>query len=228
GALPQSHGGLRSALSEHKSKLLLQEYGIPTPQEAIVQSADEAAEAAGRIGFPVVMKIESDDILHKSDIGGVMLNIRDAAAARDAFIMLLKNAAEKQPDARINGILVQKMLPDGLEFIVGVSRDPLLGPMVLCGLGGILVELYRDVALYPAPLSKAEALGMIGSLKASRLLGGYRGRPVLDIDALANAIVDVGRLAAEQPVAEVDINPLFVYEKGHGVAAADGLVVIER
>ncbi|MEA5048651.1 MAG: acetate--CoA ligase family protein [Eubacteriales bacterium] len=220
----------RTALSEHKSKEMLRSFGVRIPREAIVHDAGEAVEAASGIGFPLVLKIESDDILHKSDMGGVILNIQSKAAAEEAFRRILENAAKNRPDARINGVLVQEMVPSGLETIIGVNRDKLFGPMVLFGLGGVNTELLRDVALYPAPFGKAEALRMIGSLKLAKLFSGYRGGAALDVDALAKLLSDVSRFAYAQrdSLAELDLNPVFVYEKGKGVAIADALIVLEE
>ena len=222
--------GKRTALSEQKSKEMLRSFGVSVPEEVIVHDACEAAEAARRIGFPVVFKIESDDILHKSDMGGVLLNIGSESEAEQAYRRILENAANNRPDARINGVLVQKMLPGGLEAIVGVNRDKLFGPMVLFGLGGVNTELLKDVALYPAPFGKAEALRMIGSLKLSRLFTGYRGSAALDTDALAELLSSVSRFASEhrESLTELDLNPVFVYEKGRGVAIADALIVLEE
>lgn len=142
----------------------------------------------------------------------------------------MDNAAQNRPDARINGVLVQKMLPDGLEVIVGVNRDRLFGPIVLCGLGGVYTELLRDVALYPAPFGIAEASRMIGSLKLARLFSGYRGSRPLDVEALANLLASVSRFAYENRdcLAELDLNPVFVYESGRGIAIADALVVLDQ
>lgn len=219
----------RTALSEHKSKEMLRAFDVSVPLETIVHDAAEAAVAALRIGFPVVMKIESDDILHKSDMGGVLLNIQSEKEAEQAFCRILENAAKNRPDARINGVLVQEMVPTGLETIIGVNRDKLFGPMVLFGLGGVNTELLRDIALYPAPFGKTEALYMINSLKLARLFGGYRGGAALDVDALAELLSKVSRFAYEQRdrLAELDLNPVFVYEKGKGVAIADALIVLE-
>lgn len=226
----EPRGKGRVALSEHASKEFFKSYGIPCPEEAVAPTMEEAVAAANSIGYPVVMKIESPDILHKSEAGGVKLNIKDDAAVRKSFQIILQNAKAYAPGANINGVLVQHMLPSGLEAIVGANCDPQLGPMVLFGLGGIFTEVFRDAALYPAPFNKGEAMKMIASIKGGKLLQGYRGKPKLDVDALADALVSVSRLAVENKdrLLEMDINPLFVYPEGEGVAAADGLIVLSR
>lgn len=228
-AVPDSAaGGEKHALSEHASKELLREYGVPAPEEFIATSEEEAAEFASKIGYPVVMKVESNDILHKSDVGGVKLNIRSEEEARSAYKDIMESCTAKCPGAVINGILMQKMLKAGTEVIVGVTVDPAFGPMVLCGMGGVFTEVFKDVSLKPAPLTKKDALEMISSLKAYKLMTGYRGQPPLDVDALAELLVGVGKFAVDRrnDLAEMDINPVFVYPEGEGVAAADALVIL--
>ncbi|ATW28149.1 acetate--CoA ligase family protein [Candidatus Formimonas warabiya] len=215
------------ALSEHASKELFKKYGVPVTREVIVTSAQEAARAAKDIGYPVVMKVESAEILHKSDMGGVMLGIRDDVAAGEAFRRIMDNARKHKPEAKVNGVLIQEMLPEGLEMILGVHNDPQFGPVVLCGLGGVFVEVFKDVSLSPAPLNSCEALAMLQSLKAFPLFNGYRGRNVLDIEALAQTIVKIARFAADHKntLSQLDINPLMVYPKGKGVCAVDALII---
>lgn len=215
------------ALSEHESKMELKEYGVPVPEEAVITGRDELKEFAKRLSYPAAAKIASRDILHKSDMGGVKLGLSSEEELLAAYEEILQNASEFKPDARIDGILVQPMLPKGIEVIVGVSNDPQFGPMVLCGLGGIFVEVFKDVSLYPAPLNKQEALKMIQSLKGSKLLMGCRGTPKCDIAALADFIVHISQYAAarKNTLKELDINPIFVYEEGKGIAMADALIV---
>lgn len=213
-------------LSEHASKAILKEHGISVPEEYVAKSETEALKAAKTIGYPLVLKIDSPDIPHKTDIGGVKLGIKNDAELKNAFNEIMNNAKRHKPDARVNGVLIQKMLPKGTEIIVGVNRDPQFGPMVLVGLGGVFVEVFKDVALYPAPLNKNETLEMIKSLTAYKLFTGYRGSEPLDVEALAETIVKVGDLAVKRSdIKELDINPLFVYPKGQGVCAADALIV---
>ena len=217
----------RLALSEHDSKMELVKYYFPVPKEAVLSSLSELKVFAEEVEYPVAAKIASPDILHKSDIGGVKLNIQNKKDLMSAYMAILQNATLHNPEARIDGVLVQPMLPKGIEVIIGVNNDPQFGPMLLCGLGGIFVEIFKDVSLYPAPLSKQEALEMIQSLKGYQLLNGYRGNPEYDIDALADFMVKVAAYAAENKnsLHELDINPVFVYEKGRGVAVADALII---
>ena len=201
---------------------------MPVPEEAIAKDEEEAVRFAEKIGYPIVMKVESNDILHKSDVGGVKLNIKSEAEVREAYKAIMESCAAKCPDAVINGILMQKMLKAGAEVIVGVTVDPSFGPMVLCGMGGVFTEVFKDVSLKPAPLTKEDALKMISSLKSYKLMTGYRGQAELDVDALAELLVSVGRFAVDRKddLAEMDINPVFVYPKGEGVAPADALVIL--
>lgn len=218
------------ALSEHTSKELLKSYGVPVTKEIIAtneMSDGEAVTAAKKIGYPVVMKIESADVMHKSDVGGVVLNVRDDEAVNKAFKDIIKNVSEKMPEAKINGILIQEMSPAGLEMIIGVNNDPQFGPVILCGLGGVFVEIFKDVALCPAPVTKSEALQMIKSLKAYPLLNGARGKKILDVNALADTIVNVSKFAADNKdtISQIDINPVMVYPAGEGVKAVDALII---
>ena len=215
------------ALSEHDSKKELGAYGVPVPKEVIVTSAEEAAEFAKNTKEALVMKVESADILHKSDVGGVKLNIHGPEEAVQAYNEIMESVSSKRPDAKINGILTVPMLKSGVEMIIGVNNDPQFGPMVMVGMGGVFVELFKDVALYPAPISKAEALDMLRSLKSFKLLNGYRGGAKCDIDALCDTIVSIADFASanRDTLKELDINPLFVYPEGEGVGVADALVV---
>ncbi len=226
---PQTFKSGKCALPEGESKRMLHEYGIPVPEAYLAVTEEEAVSYAEKIGYPVAIKIESPDILHKTDAGGVLLSLGSKKAVAEGFRQILENCRTYNKEARIYGVLIQKMLPKGLELIVGVQVDPRLGPMVLLGMGGILVEIFRDTVLYPAPVSIQEAHWMIRSLKSYPLLKGYRGGERLDIEALAETIASISAFAAENRnrIAEVEINPLFVYEKGEGVAAADGLVILQ-
>ena len=227
-AIPDRKPVGRRALSEYASKKLLRDNGVAIDLGVVAKSREEAVAAAREQGFPVVAKIESDDILHKSDVGGVKLNLQCEADVERAYDEIMASVSQKAPDARINGILVQKMLKAGSEVILGVKSDPQFGPMLLLGLGGVFVEVFRDTALYPAPLNKGEAMEMIRSLKSYKLLTGYRGQPACDLDALADTMVAVADFAAKHKdtLLEMDINPLFVYPEGQGVAVADALIVL--
>lgn len=215
------------ALSEHESKQELKVYGVPVPDEVIVTSKEEAAQFAKDHPGPLVMKVESADILHKSDVGGVKLNICGSEAAEKAYEEIMESVTAKRPDAHINGILTVPMLDAGVEIIIGVNNDPQFGPMIMVGMGGVFVEVFKDVALYPAPLKEEEALEMLKSLKSFKLLNGYRGTEKCDIKALCQTIVAISNYAQanKDVLKELDINPLFVYPEGKGVGVADALIV---
>lgn len=215
------------ALSEHESKQELKVYGVPVPDEVIVKSKEEAAQFAKNHPGPLVMKVESADILHKSDVGGVKLNVCGPEAAEKAYEEIMESVTAKRPDAHINGILTVPMLDAGVEIIIGVNNDPQFGPMIMVGMGGVFVEVFKDVALYPAPLKEEEALEMLKSLKSFKLLNGYRGTEKCDIKALCQTIVAISNYAQanKDVLKELDINPLFVYPEGKGVGVADALIV---
>lgn len=215
------------ALSEHESKQELKVYGVPVPDEVIVTSKEEAAQFAKNHQDPLVMKVESADILHKSDVGGVKLNVCGPEAAEKAYEEIMESVTAKRPDAHINGILTVPMLDAGVEIIIGVNNDPQFGPMIMVGMGGVFVEVFKDVALYPAPLKEEEALEMLKSLKSFKLLNGYRGTEKCDIKALCQTIVAISNYAQanKDVLKELDINPLFVYPEGKGVGVADALIV---
>lgn len=215
------------ALSEHESKQELKVYGVPVPDEVIVTSKEEAAQFVKNHPGPLVMKVESADILHKSDVGGVKLNVCGPEAAEKAYEEIMESVTAKRPDAHINGILTVPMLDAGVEIIIGVNNDPQFGPMIMVGMGGVFVEVFKDVALYPAPLKEEEALEMLKSLKLFKLLNGYRGTEKCDIKALCQTIVAISNYAQanKDVLKELDINPLFVYPEGKGVGVADALIV---
>ncbi|CAH2213800.1 acetate--CoA ligase family protein [Tepidibacter aestuarii] len=224
-SIPDMKNNEFEAISEYESKKMLKEYDIPVPNEVVAENVEDAARFAEKIGYPVVMKIDSVDILHKSDIGGVKLNIQNKEEVREAFHGILKNAKTYMPSARIGGVLIQQMANKGLEVIVGVNNDPQFGPCVLCGLGGVFVEVFKDTVICPAPVSKKEAIEMVNSLKGSKLLKGYRGNPPLDVNALSDVIVNISKFACDNKdnIKELDINPIFIYEKG--LSAVDALVI---
>jgi acetate---CoA ligase (ADP-forming) len=217
----------RATLSESESKQLLAEWGVGSARECLVGSAEEAAEAAEQLGFPVALKVDSPDILHKTEAGVVRLNLRDAAQVRAGYAEILASAGAYAPQAGITGVSVQEMVGDGVEVIVGVSCDPQLGPVLLFGSGGIMVEVYNDVTLRRCPITRCEAQAMIAEVKGARLLQGFRGRPAADVEALADMLVRVSHLAMhmEGKLVELDINPLLVLPEGQGVKAVDALVV---
>lgn len=200
-------------------------FGIPTDEWAVVESVEGALVAAGAIGYPVTLKALSPDIPHKSDVGGVALNITGPDALRDEFAALVKRIDERAPDARLTGVLVQRMFGGGREVILGGKRDPSFGPVVMFGLGGVYVELFEDVAFRLAPLTREDAEEMICEVRGSRLLRGVRGEAPADVAAITDALLALARLLVECPeVAEIDVNPLLVFEQG--VAAVDARVVV--
>lgn len=222
--------GAGKGLTEYQSKKLLSAYGVPCTREILAVDLDGCLAAAAKIGYPVVLKVMSPQILHKTEAGVIAIGLGDAAAVREAYPRLLENAKTYAPAGVIEGVLVQEMAEKPVaEVILGITRDPQFGPAVVFGSGGILVEVLKDSALGIPPLTEAEALGMIQSTKGYRLLTGFRGRPKADVAALAKTLVQVGRLAAEgaADIAGLDINPLLVYPEGKGVLAVDALLELQ-
>ncbi|MBV8578549.1 MAG: acetate--CoA ligase family protein [Acetobacteraceae bacterium] len=217
----------RASFSEADSKALLREAGIGLPAEVLVAERDALDDAIVRVGFPLVMKIQSPDIAHKSEVGGVRVNIATKGEAFIAYREILANAQKHAPKAKIQGVLVAPMAKKGVEIIVGTLMDATFGPMVMVGLGGITTELFRDVIYRPAPVSAAEATTMLGELKAAPLLHGFRGAAKADVPALAQLISEVSLLAARvaAEVSEIELNPVLVHPVGQGVTIVDALVV---
>jgi acyl-CoA synthetase (NDP forming) len=216
----------RADLAEYRAKRLLAEYGIPITAEALATSAGDAANIAAGIGYPVALKVQSADIPHKTEAGGVHLGLASATAVMAAFDEILAAVRAYRPDAVIDGVLVQEMVQDGVEVILGINNDPLFGPALMFGLGGIFTEVLKDVAFRLAPIQGSVALEMIREVKGYPLLAGARGRAVCDEDALADTLCRLSALAIDLrgELAELDINPLFVFAKGHGVKAGDALI----
>lgn len=212
-------------LTEREAKEVLALYGVPVVGERVAQSVDEAVNAAGSLGYPVVLKVESPDLPHKTEAGVVRLNLRNADEVRDAYQVIMARAKAVTPPPRIAGVLVQTMMPQGVEMVVGARVDPLFGPLVVVGLGGIMVELLHDTALAPAPVTHDEALGLLAELKGARLLDGFRGMPPVDRNRLADVICRVAALAADyrDTIAELDVNPLIC--TGDSITAVDALIV---
>lgn len=203
----------RKKLLEHESLALLKAYGIPVAEFAFVRDEVEAEEAAEAVGYPVVVKVVSPDIVHKTDVGGVVLGLRSRDEVVSAVSRIRMSVAERAPGASITGFLIQKMLPrDGVEVIVGGVRDPVFGPVVMFGLGGVLVELFRDVSFRVAPVSLEDAREMMNEVRGSVILRGYRGQRPVDTEAIAGIIVGVSRMMTEiAEIAEMDINPVMAY-----------------
>lgn len=205
----------RGLLSVKKTEELFTLYRLPLPDAAMAKTADSAVRVARSIGYPVTAKISSKDILHKTDVGGVMLHLASDQQVRCAFDEILRSVRKKAPRAHIDGVLIQQSLPPGTEFIIGTVKDDSVGQLVMAGLGGIFTEFFRDAAFRVAPVSSEEAYRQILSLKSHALLQGQRGKPPLDIDAFARALSSVSRLVTECPqIREIDLNPVLVTEKG--------------
>jgi acetyl coenzyme A synthetase (ADP forming)-like protein len=217
----------RVAIGDAEARDIMEAYGIRTPRTFLARDPDEAARLADDIGFPVVVKIVSPDILHKTDVGGVKLNITTPIDVRDAFELMIYRANRYVPDAEIWGCLVQEMVLGGKEVIVGMNRDPHFGPLMMFGLGGIYVEALRDVAFRVAPFDRRDAREMIGEIQAHNLLRGVRGERPSDLEAVIEALLRLAQLVTDFPeIAEFDINPLTVFQEGEGVMGIDMRLVL--
>ncbi len=220
-------GAGRYELGEDIAMTILAQYGFVSPERALARSAIEAAVVSERIGFPVVMKISSPDILHKTDVGGVKLNINSAIAAEDAFTEITTNIKRLMPDAFINGVIVSEMIKGGKEVILGATYDRTFGHMIMFGLGGIYVEVLKDVSFRIAPVSHSEAASMINEVKTSALLRGARGERPVDIEAIIEGILSVSAIVTDFPmIRELDINPLMVMNRG--AFAIDARIIFEN
>ena len=216
--------GIRD-IGEMESKEILEAYGFETPKGSIATTADQAANIATQLGYPVVLKIWSPDIIHKSDVGGVRLNLRTPQDVRDAFDLMMLRVPRKAPDADILGVLVQEMCTKGQEVILGMNRDPQFGPMLMFGMGGIYVEVLKDVAFYLAPLTAEEAKEMLMKTRTYGLLKGARGKEGLDIDVIAQGLQRLSQLVTEFPqIQEMDINPYVVGPAGTPPIAVDARI----
>ena len=214
-------------LTEIETKILLARYGVPRPQEMLATSAAEAARAAARIGGCVALKVQSPDITHKTEAGGIALGILGETAVSEAYARVLGSAQRAYPNAIIKGILVQAMAPPGREVILGITRDAVFGPMLMVGLGGIHVEVLRDIAFSPVPIGKEQALALLNQLKGAPLLGAIRGAPPADREALAELIANLSRFATDHAelIEEIDLNPVIVHPQGQGLTVVDALIV---
>jgi len=216
----------RKYLNEIESKQLLKGAGVPTTDIRLVKSRDEAVASAKEIGFPVVLKIISPDIVHKSDIGGVKLGLGDGAAVGKAYDEMMAAVKAKQPSAKIDGVSVQNMAKPGVEVIIGVSRDQQFGPVLMFGMGGILVELLKDVSFRIVPITRHDAQEMIREMKSFPLLEGYRGSEPASIKALEDMLLKVSELAAKTPeIKEMDLNPVFA--RRDDAIAVDARIILE-
>ncbi len=217
----------RTQLSPSDAMSVLEAYRLPILRNALARSADEAALVAEHVGFPVAMKVESEDVVHKFDVGAVLLGVDSPASAREAYDTILANVEKHRPGARIDGVFVQRMAGPGEEVILGVKRDPAFGAVVMFGLGGIFVEVFRDVAFRIAPVPPEHVRAMMHEVRAFPMLTGARGRPHRDTDAIEECIQRLSQLAVDCPqIQELDINPLIVHDRGDGCAVADARVLL--
>jgi acetyltransferase len=219
----------RVSVGELEARAVAEAYGLRLPASQLAATADEAVTIATEIGYPVVLKIASPDILHKTDVGGVKVGLGSASDVRDAFDLIIYRATRYVPDARIWGCLVQQMVPmDGIEVLVGMSKDPQFGPLVTFGLGGILVEALKDVTFRVAPFGRQDAEEMLDEIRAHSLLAGVRGRPPADREAMVDTLLRINQLVTDFPeIVEMDINPLMVYQRGQGAVALDMRLVLK-
>src|SRR5690606_29747104 len=208
---------------------LLRPLGIPFPESKFAASADDAVGAAEAIGYPVVMKAQAAALGHKSDAGGVLLNLKSGDAVREAFAQMFDNVAAYDRSIALDGVLVEKMGKMGSEMIVGAKSDPEWGPVVLAGFGGVTAEILKDVKLFTPEMDAAAVEKSLLDLKQAAILKGYRGAPALDVPALANLIVQIGRVMAGSPaIREIDLNPVIIHPAGQGVAALDALMLVQH
>jgi acetyltransferase len=214
-----------TTLGESEAREVIAAYGFRGPKSVCASSASKASDAAGRIGYPVVLKIVSPQILHKSDVGGVRVGLASKEAVHEAYAQMVARAGAAAPHARIEGVLVQEQVTGGREVILGMARDPQFGPLLMFGLGGIYVEALKDVTFRIAPLARAEAEAMMREVRAFPILQGVRGEAPADLAALVEDILRLSQLVSDFPeIAEIDINPLFVKPAGEGTVALDARI----
>ncbi len=216
----------RKALLEPEAKTICTDYDISVTKFDVAKTEEEAVAAAEKIGFPIVLKIVSEDIIHKTDAGGVKVNLKTKDEVKAAYNQILENAKKYKADARITGVLVQEMAPQATEVIIGSIKDPQFGPTLMFGLGGIFVELLKDVTFRIAPITEQEAAEMVVGVRAYPLLNGYRNTPPADVKAIVNTLLAVSRLITEHPeIKEMDLNPVMAYEKGS--KTVDARIILE-
>ncbi len=224
--LQQARKEKRTLLTEIESKDLLEEAGIPVAKAKLARTRSQAISLSKEMGFPVALKIVSPDVIHKSDSGGVKLGLRNATQVSKAYSDILSSVKQRHPDARIYGVSVQKMARPGIEVIIGMTKDAQFGPVLMFGLGGILVEVLKDVAFRIVPLTKRDAREMIKEIKGYPLLQGYRGQEPADIAFLEELLIKVSNFIEKNPeIKELDLNPVFAYRSG--AVAVDARVILE-
>jgi len=219
--------GGRLILTEFESKKFLKQVGIPVIETRLARTLKESVLLSQKMGFPVALKIASPEIVHKSDSGGVRLSLNNASEVRAAYREIMDGVQAKNPSASIQGVSVQKMAKPGTEVIVGTSKDPQFGPVIMFGLGGIFVEVLKDVSFRIIPLGRKDALEMIEEIKGYPLLQGYRGKESVDIPALTEIILKISRVMEENPeIKELELNPIMAYKKG--ALAVDARIILEE
>lgn len=226
--LKSAGGQNRRELTEYESKKVLLAWGIPTTRVELARSASEAVEAARELKYPVVMKIASPNILHKTDAKGVRVDLNSDPEVRRAFEQIVSNAKAYRGDARIWGVTVQEYVPPAREVIIGLIQDEDFGQVLMFGLGGIWVEVLKDVSFSLAPVSEKDAREMIQEIKGYPVLEGVRGEAPADIDALVDILQKVGQLALEFDIAEIDLNPVFAFEDGRGAKVVDARMILKK
>lgn len=216
----------RKSLLETEAKTICMEYGIPVTKFELAKTEAKATRAADEIGYPIVLKIVSPDIIHKSDVGGVLVGLKSKVDVLAGYRQILQNVKKHSAKAKIVGILIQEMAPPSTEVIVGAIKDPQFGPALMFGLGGIFVEVLKDVTFRIAPITRGEACEMISDVRAYPLLKGYRNMPPADVDAIIEILLNTSKLVMDhQEIKELDLNPIMVYEKG--AKTVDARILLE-
>jgi len=211
----------KRSLLETEAKELLREYGIPVPNFKLIKSEEEISGLAKEMNFPIAMKIVSPDIIHKTDAGGVKLNIKDEKEARLAYQEIISKAEKYNKNAKISGAIVDSMIPEGTEIIIGMMKDPHFGPVIMFGLGGIFVEVLKDISFRILPIEARDAEEMISEIKGYKILKGIRGEAPKDIQAIKDLLLKISQLTLENPeISEIDLNPVFLFGKGLQVVDA--------
>jgi acyl-CoA synthetase (NDP forming) len=224
--IAQAQNESRKALLETEAKTICIEYAIPVTKFQLAKNSREAAEFAEQIGYPVVLKIVSPDIIHKSEAGGVIVDLKNEAEVQNAYRKVVENAIKYKATAKIAGILVQEMAPQSTEVIVGAIKDPQFGQTLMFGLGGVFVEILKDVAFRIAPITREDAQEMVTTIKAYPLLKGYRNTPPTDVEAIKDILLNTSRLVMDNPqIKELDLNPIMAYEKG--AKTVDARIILE-
>jgi acetyltransferase len=229
--LPNVKATLRGAgkvLTEYQSKQLLQAYGIPITREKLAHTPEDAVKVARGIGYPVALKVQSEKIAHKTEAKVIRLNLKEDGEVLKAYEEILLNAERHDPEARVDGILVQEMVYGGTEAMVGMVVDKQFGPCLVFGLGGIFIEVLKDISMRVAPVGKGDALEMIEEIRGFQILNGFRGKPRADVEKIIGVLTKLSNLSMDlrETIKEIDINPLMVYDEGQGVRVVDALVVL--